>query len=269
MTHKIISILLFLTSTAICQAEISEEKLVTLFDSLKTCENDSGKMVLSERIRTTLTDILSQPESFHYPFEKTPYLGKVYSDDQNVRIYTWSFPLTDRSNGYGGFIQTKKKDKITTTPLIIQKEAYLPSQQGKVTANNWYGALYYKVFLVKRRKGNYYVALGWSGYNAASDFKIIETIKIDGKGNASFGEMAFEKKGKDDSRVILEYSAEAKITLNYDESSKRIIFDHLSPIEPCYKDLHAYYGPDFTYDAYRLKKGIWTLEENIDARNSR
>ena len=94
-------------------------------------------------------------------------------------------------------------------------------------------------------------------------------ITFDGKGNASFGKMVFEKKGKNDSRIVLEYSAEAKITLNYDEASQRIVFDHLSPIEPGYKDIRVYYGPDFTYDAYLLKKGIWYLEENIDARNAR
>ena len=268
MKHRLLAILPLFATFAL-HAEINEERLVILFDSLKSCEVDSIKDQLNREVQATLGEALKDENSFTYPFEKLSNLGKVLSDDKKVRIYTWSFPYTDRTHGYGGFIQVKNKNKVTTTPLTLSREAYLPSQQGKIATNDWYGALYYKVFLVKNRGGNYYVALGWAGYNAASDYKIIETLNIDGRGNASLGKMVFEKRGKNDSRIILEYSAEAKIVLNYDASSKRIIFDHLSPIEPGYKDIHVYYGPDFTYDAYKLKKGTWYLEENIDARNTR
>ncbi len=268
MKHSLLAILCLLTALS-AHGEIREERLVVLFDSLKSCDTDSIKDQLNKEIQITLGEALKGNESFTYPFDKIPNLGKIYSDDKKVRIYTWSFPYTDRTHGYGGFIQTKSKDRVTTTPLTLSREAYLPSQQGKIAANDWYGSLYYKVFPVKNRGGNYYIALGWSGYNAASDYKLIETLNIDGKGNVSFGKMVFEKKGKNDSRIVLEYSAEAKISLLYDESSKRIIFDHLAPIEPGYKDIHVYYGPDFTYDAYQLKKGTWHLEENIDARNKR
>ena len=52
------------------------------------------------------------------------------------------------------------------------------------------------------------------------------------------------------------------------DTNTMIIFDHLIPIEPMYQGIKAYYGPDFTYDAYRIeKKGGWRFEENIDARN--
>lgn len=268
MKHSLLAILCLLTALT-AHSEIREERLVVLFDSLKSCDNDSIKDQLNKEIQTTLGEALKGDESFTYPFDKIPNLGKIYSDDKKVRIYTWSFPYTDRTHGYGGFIQTKNKERVTTTPLTLSREAYLPSQQGKIAANDWYGSLYYKVFPVKSRGGKYYIALGWSGYNAASDYKLIETLNIDGKGNVSFGKMVFEKKGKNDSRIVLEYSAEAKISLLYDESSKRIIFDHLAPISPGYKDIHVYYGPDFTYDAYQLKKGTWHLEENIDARNKR
>ena len=268
MKHSLLAILCLLTALS-AHGEIREERLVVLFDSLKSCDTDSIKDQLNKEIQITLGEALKGNESFTYSFDKIPNLGKIYSDDKKVRIYTWSFPYTDRTHGYGGFIQTKSKDRVTTTPLTLSGEAYLPSQQGKIAANDWYGSLYYKVFPVKNRGGNYYIALGWSGYNAASDYKLIETLTIDGKGNVSFGKMVFEKKGKNDSRIVLEYSAEAKISLLYDESSKRIIFDHLAPIEPGYKDIHVYYGPDFTYDAYQLKKGTWHLEENIDARTKR
>lgn len=267
MRHFILIASLLLATLA--QAKSPEERLARLFDSLRTCEIDSVKDELNLEIYNVLGEKLKDPASFKESFDQLPNLGKVYSDDKKIRIYTWSFPYADRCYGYGGFIQTTLKDKVVTTPLLISNEAYKPNQQGKIAANNWYGSLYYNIFLVKNKREKYYIALGWSGHNAASDFKIMETINIDGRGNASFGKMVFNKKGKNDSRIILEYSSEAKIALNYDAASKRIIFDHLSPIEPGYQDLRVYYGPDFTYDAYKLNKGIWYLEENIDARNSR
>ena len=65
---------------------------------------------------------------------------------------------------------------------------------------------------------------------------------------------------------IYTYS-DTRVSLHYDEKLKKIIFDHLVPIETIYKDVRSLYGPDFTYDAFVPEKGNWILEENIDAKN--
>ena len=165
--------------------------------------------------------------------------------------------------------QKKEKKKVITTPLKIRETPYVPMQSKNIPPTNWYGALYYKVVKIKQRKEEYYLALGWSGNDASTDFKVIEPIFFDRNGRVSYlGKPLFETGNKKFSRIVLEYTSEGKVTLNINDTNTLIIFDHLIPIEPMYQGIKAYYGPDFTYDAYRIeKKEGWKFEENIDARN--
>lgn len=240
-----------------------------MFDSIKECRIDSLKLEIHQRINEKVSELLEDPSSFDEPFDQLVNLGKIYSDDHMVRVYTWSFPLEDKTFQYGGYVQYKNKNKVTTTPLLIQGDPVLPAEEKKLDNNHWYGALYYRLFKVKKKKETYYIALGWSGLNAATDFKVIEPMQFSSNGKLqSLGKMVFKETGrKAPYRIILEYNSEGKVTLDYTNQENRIIFDHLMPIEPIYTGIKSYYGPDFTYDAFLLKKGDWHFEENIDARN--
>lgn len=240
-----------------------------LFDSIKECRNDSMKIAMNVRLTQKISALLEDPSSFDNPFNQLYNLGKIYSDDKVVRIYTWSFPLEDKSYQYGGFIQYRQKGVVTTTPLQIAGEPIVPAENGKIDNKHWYGALYYKVFKVKKKRETYYIVLGWSGFNAATDFKIIEPIQFAKNGKMqNMGKMVFKETGrKSPFRIILEYNSDGKVALDFDSQKGKILFDHLSPIDPIYTGIRSYYGPDFTYDAFILKKGDWYFTENIDARN--
>lgn len=239
------------------------------FDTLSQNQPDSVKLKINNECINILSKLLSDPSSFENQLEELKFIGKVYSDDGEVKIYTWGFPLQDKSFAYGGFIQKKEKKKVTTTRLTIRNSPYIPLQNKNISAANWYGALYYKVMKIKKRREEYYVALGWSGNDGATDFKVIEPIYFDRNGKVTYlGKPLFEEGKKLHSRIVLEYTSEGKVALSFNETNDLISFDHLVPIEPMYKGIRAYYGPDFTYDAYRLQKdGKWSFEENIDARN--
>ena len=239
-----------------------------IFDSIRDSRNDSLKMAMHHRIYDRMETMLQNVQSFDDPFTELPNIGKIYSDDRLVRIYTWSFPLEDKTFQYGGFVQYKKKNVVTTTRLSASVP-YLPDISKQVSPTNWYGALYYKIFKVKKKREVYYIALGWSGNNAATDFKTIEPMIFDKNGRLShFGKAVFKQKGKHPMlRYTMEYNSEGKAALDYQPESKKIIFDHLSPIEPSYQGIRCYYGPDFTYDAFVWQKNEWIYTENIDAIN--
>ncbi|MDR1729819.1 MAG: hypothetical protein LBR52_04065 [Prevotellaceae bacterium] len=272
MYKGLITILLLLSLPALWgqQASISEneKRIAGLFDSLKISSSDSEKKAINDKITKLFTEELQNPESFSNSYSSLNFVGKVLSDDGKVKIYTWNYPLADKTYHYGGFIQYKTKDKtVKTIPLTVKNEAYQPLNNKRIPANDWYGALYYRIIPVKYRKENYYVLLGWARNNAASEYKLIEILNFDAKGNALFGKLVLKQKNKTHQRFVLEYNAEAKISLAYDSKMKKIIFDHLIPLEPVYTNVYSYYGPDFTYDAFRLKKGKWEFEENIDVKN--
>ncbi|MBP5456129.1 MAG: hypothetical protein J6Y37_06490 [Paludibacteraceae bacterium] len=265
-----IGFILLLPLCAFGQTDIAtkEQTLVALFDSLKASEDDLEKQTISQKIETDLMEILQLPESFNYPFDKLKYMGKVTSDDEKARFYTWLYPLNDKTFGYGGLIQYKtSKKELTATRLVTKRKARVPGTGQRIPAGDWYGALYYKAIHVS--KGDYYILLGWGGNNAASSYKLIEPVDFDKKGRPNFGKTVLKPKGRTQHRFILEYSSDAKVNLNYEAKQKRIVFDHLVPSEPIYNKIYSYYGPDFTYDAFELKKGKWTMVENIDAKNDK
>ncbi len=246
----------------------NEKRIADLFDSLRVSPSDIEKKEINDKITKLFTEELQNPASFSNPYSSLNFVGKVLSDDGKVKIYTWNYPLTNKTYNYGGFIQYKTKNKtIKTIPLAIKTESYLPTSGKRILTNDWYGALYYKIIPVKYKKENYYVLLGWAGNNAASNYKLIEILNFDEKGNASFGKPVLKQKNKTLQRFILEYSADAKVSLAYDSKIRKIIFDHLVPPEPVYTNVYSYYGPDFTYDAFKLQKGKWNFEDNIDAKN--
>jgi hypothetical protein len=278
---KLIHILImaFWVSASVGATGNPYEELQKIFKEISENRNDAIKLQLNEQLKKKIGKMLRESESFSQPYNELPNLGKIYSDDGKVRIFTWAFPLEDKSYQYGGFVQYKTRKGVVTTPLRFRNDPYLPSKIGKISPQNWYGALYYKVFKVKKRRDVYYIALGWSGNNAASDFKVIEPMEFSKDGKLSyFGKEVFTIPKAPDAprtrskslpyRDVLEYSSDGRTALDYDINKKMIIFDHLVPIEPIYTDIRSYYGPDFTYDAYILEKGEWKFIENIDARNT-
>lgn len=280
MLKYISHILLIFVGSFFFSAEIdaNENELVSLFNELKLSDNDSLSNNISLRIEQKLCEELrTDDSSFYRPYSQLVNLGKCYSEDKELRIYTWSYPLQDKSFGYGGIIEfkpTKKRKKANIKPIILNAHEgnYMPQIGNKISSSNWYGALYYKIIPTKFDGKTYYILLGWSGYDAVSDFKIAETLRIENMGKRVIfgGVNLFKGKGRAQNRILLQFSNDAHVALNYDPEGEKIIMDHLSPSLPGYQGVYSYYGPDFSYDAYVFDKknnGLWMLQEDIDVKN--
>ena len=50
---------------------------------------------------------------------------------------------------------------------------------------------------------------------------------------------------------------------------KMIVFDHLAPSDPAYKNMFMFYAPDFSLDAYYYKNNVWYFSSDIDVRNNK
>lgn len=244
----------------------SETKLSSLFDSLKTPSSSKEKLIqISLQIEKELSLALKSSDSFDYPFDLVQFLGKIYSDDKQLRIYTWNVPFADGTFTYGCIIQQKQGN--VQTVLKLKDAPYKPSLEKTISPNNWYGALYYRAITVNYKKQTYYVLLGWAGNNDLTNFKMIDALSFDSKQKATLGLPVFKKDGKSFSRIIFEYGDQNNMSLDYDKKTKQLIFDHLSPSSSKYEGIYTDYGPDFTYDSFQQKKQDWIFKQNIDARN--
>jgi hypothetical protein len=88
-------------------------------------------------------------------------------------------------------------------------------------------------------------------------------------GKAYFGKTVFD--GDPDNlnkrRIIFEYDRRATMLLNYENAENRIVFDHLAPPDQNLKGKFELYGPDFSYDGFKLLNGRWKFISDLELKN--
>lgn len=221
---------------------------------------------LADSINNYLENALNLPEAIKYPFDSLKFLGKINSEDENVRILTWNLPLADGTNRYFGFIIFKPSEGETRVFRLTDISPDMTGDEfSELTADNWYGCLVYDIIDIKYSGDTWYTLLGYDPNNIFITRKLIDVLWFrDNK--PVFGKPVFRNKTNLQYRIFFKYSAKVQMTLKWDQRLDMIVFDHLSPSDPAYKDNFTYYGPDFTYNGLKLEKGIWVLHENIDVR---
>jgi len=278
----VVRILLILVITFIftgvevsAQQELSlseiEMELKALSNTLNKGSNDSVRSDALKEFIEIIESVLVESESFSYAFDSIAMLSKLKSPDERFRIYTWVVPsIKDKEYKYFGYVQLKDPSSGLIT-LIELKDTINGSESLEssiLDSENWFGAVYYDLFYKKVKKDYYYYLLGWKGNDARTTTKVIEVLTVSDQGGIKFGAPVFEGPGKvRKSRVVFNYASGAVMVLRHEKSKKRIVFDHLSPSVPNAKGDYRFYGPDFTYEGYRYKKGKWYFVKDLDLRN--
>ena len=267
--RRLLVVFIILLSPQFLYAQVNlneKEKAIKIdFENLMNADSDSLKLSLCNKIQQTFQKILHEEESFAYPFAQLDKMGKLFSPDRTFRIYNWNCVLADGTYKYFGLIQRKQKEKINVE--ILEDNELKTEMESIHKSEDWIGALYYQIIPFKSKGQLAYLLLGWDGNNFITNKKIIEILSFTKDGKAQFGMPIISWRGKVLSRVVFEYAKQARMSLQYHEKEKRIVFDHLAPSSPRYQNQFEYYGPDFSYDALQYRKGKWELVENIDVRN--
>jgi hypothetical protein len=176
----------------------------------------------------------------------------------------------DGSYRFYGTIQMNNADgKLEMFPLLDFSSG-IKNPADTITNNEkWYGAQYYRIIPVSANTQTpYYILLGWKGNTIKSTKKVIEILRFE-NGKAVFGMPVFDgdKNMADKKRVIFEYTRQASMVLNYDPQMGMIIFDHLAPPDPKLEGRYDLYGPDFSYDGYKLQNGRLRLISDLKVEN--
>jgi hypothetical protein len=279
MKHILQNILLifvlFFTTLVTAQDYVSQElataedALHKKFTELYKSSDDVKKDEVNSMIMDEFEKILKNPMSFNYPFDSLGWTGRIYSPDQKLRLITWNIPALNGTHTYYGFIQyCQKKGKPCLVFRLHDRSQDITNPESAIlSAEKWWGALYYEILMNKYKGSRVYTIFGLDMNDQYSNKKVIDMLVFENNQNPVFGRPAFRMDGKLKNRVIFEYAEDVVMTVRYNEKNKMIVFDHLSPIEPALRNNPRFYAPDSSYDGFRFRKGIWEYVPDIDVRN--
>ncbi|WP_139125870.1 hypothetical protein [Arcticibacter eurypsychrophilus] len=217
----------------------------------------------------TFVKALKTPNSFHFNFDSLKSITIQKSPDNNFRLFTWHVLNSNGTYRYYGAIQMNTNASLKLLPLLDFTTGIKSPQDTILNNEKWFGAQYYKIIpVIKDVKTPYYILLGWKGNTAKSTQKVIEVLYFK-EGKAFFGMPVFDgsKTYQGKNRIIFEYNRSASMLLNYELKENRIVFDHLAPPDIEMKDNFALYGPDLSYDGFKLIKGRLSFLNNIRLTN--
>jgi hypothetical protein len=168
-----------LAQDAIVQQEV---ELEILLDSLRAAKNDASKNNWNAQFKKQLEQTLNEPTALTYTFSRLKTIGIINSPDNLVRIVSWNVEQDDQSQRYFAYVlkgdERKPEHKVIE---LVDNSFMLPARTDDVLeADNWYGALYYKIIPVDKNNKTYYTLLGWDGNTSSSNIKLIDVLYFSG-----------------------------------------------------------------------------------------
>jgi len=180
-------VFIFITAIFTLQAQKNGEfeELIQYEDSLRDIAPeilngfyDFNRYEASEKFYQTLTDALGLKNSYKYPFDSLKSISILRAPDNFFRIFTWNLMKADGSYDYFGLLQLnpKKTSNNEIYKLVNIQKKDRGAEYETHTAENWFGAHYYKMIKTKSKDQTYYTLLGWDGNNNITTRKIIDVI---------------------------------------------------------------------------------------------
>lgn len=265
-------IMCFLVSIYFNTNIISQKSLDTLAqdvvyysDIVANAQLNNSKIKANSYLVNSIELFLNAEGSFDYMFDSDVWLSMKSPVDNSFKIITWQLRKTEDEVIYFGYIQMKDG---TTIMLNDKSEGMDDVAYSMLDNEYWYGALYYNMLEQKDASGSpYYILFGYHEKDKFSNTKLAEVLYFD-DGNPVFGKEVFSKEdegGRADkvNRLILEYSADANVTLNYNPGLGMIVYDHLISRMGNMPGQGPTMLPDGSYCGYQLSEGEWIYVDKL------
>jgi hypothetical protein len=215
-----------------------------------------------------LVRALKLKNSFYYPFDSIVTVSHIYSPDSAFRIFTWEMKKDEYIYFQRGAIQMRTPDGSLKLFALHDASSFTKNPLDSVrTANNWIGAIYYRIVLKMVNNKKIYTLLGFDDYTVNSTKKWMDILTFNDNGEPFFGgpyisfkeDTAVKPTQK---RFNIEFKKEASVTFNYDPQMDMIVYDNLisETNEPKLKDT---YIPDGDFEGFKWKDGQWVHVDKV------
>lgn len=231
--------------------------------------NDSipeSRFAATRKMILTLKKALKVTNSYQYKFERLKTVSIQYAPDSTFRIFTWQLFVDDNTYHYYGAIQMNTPE-LKMYPLVDRSAKIEDVQQAITSPDNWYGVIYYNILKLKEPTGNKYLLFGLDTYSFFKRRKVIDVLTFNGD-QLTFGAPVFPKTLNNEgpvNRLLLEYSAETSVKMNWDEAMQMIVYDHLIPFNGTAKS-GPVNVPDGSYEGFKIAQGKLVYVDKLETQ---
>ena len=208
-----------------------------------------------------LSRTLKQEQGFQFNLDTLKNVSCISDPENTFRIITWMYLGYEGGYRHFGCIQFRENSRII--PFTDRTEFLSLPEDTLLTPQKWFGATYYQLVPSGKKK---YLLIGFNKTEPFMNQKVLEVLDLTNPQQPVFGSPIFTTDSAQKVfkyRKVYAYSVMASMILRYEEKEKKILLDHLVPVEERFKGMYFNYIPDGSLDAFRMKKGKWIFSENV------
>ncbi|MFT6997941.1 MAG: hypothetical protein ACJAQ4_001698 [Cryomorphaceae bacterium] len=261
---KIATTLVLLIAVFLAQGQSLQEletEMAIFQDKVGNGLTSDERLEASANFEKLLVQAFGIEGTFEYTFFSIPNVAKHMPEDGAFRVFNWNIPLEDGQHSFRMYVlfPNGKYQRFDDTKSLGHED-----ESTSIKPENWYGALYYELRLVKVKRNTYYTLIGWDGNDELTTIKVLDVLVLERKNKASLGFPIFEKDGDLMHRRVFEYAKDVTVNLKWLEPKKMIIFDRLEPKTQNLAGNYAFYGPSTAFNGYEWEGDYWKLNEFVD-----
>lgn len=235
-----------------------ESELLFYGDVMVNAYESSSRLRAASEFESLFQKYLDSQLAFSREAEFHKFISILDAPDNTFKLITWMQRISDQSTDYSGYILSQNGNY---TRLIRTESVTEDLEYSECTSESWYGCHYYRIMKSERD----YLLFGFDSNGKYDNQKIVDILSFDDN-QIRFGKPVFEDKedlGTYKNRLILSFSSDASVYLNFDSDLKMIVHDHLEPrlgLQPGQGPTNI---PDGTYEGYKFKKGKWNYNKKL------
>lgn len=231
-------------------------------DVMITASETAHRITAANKFHSMFRNYLEDPLSLQDSLQDFKWISQLLIDS-TFRIFTWQVDDQKEFPSYG-FIQFHNGKLIE---LIDAQDSDPDIEFMELSPAHWYGQLYYQILPFERDGEQLYLLFGYDAYSVFNKHKIIDVLKIEDD-RISFGKEIFKipVEGSRDIvkyRMDFEYSADAVMSVRYNQEMQLIIFDHLQQVIGQMPGQGITNVPDGTYEGFSYDGKYWNYIEKL------
>lgn len=195
-------------------------------DVIANAGNPEHKQRAHDQFSAIMQEWITSDQFSEKDLDLIQWLSVKRPEDKAFTIVTWQLALDDNNNSYYGYLlHDNSVHKLVATTDDEDMEYSV------LTASDWAGALYYNILEVTQATGKAYVLFGFDRHQNYMHRKIADVLTFE-NGEPEFGKEIFKRQEEGErgiikNRLILDYSSDANVSLNYNPNLDMIVMDHL------------------------------------------